>query len=166
MQSRTQPNPQQTQRTYRCRANNSSCNSISIGQSALDKYVHDITIAQLNKPVGLATCRQSPHDVRDSLRDARETLRGLSRQYARGEISRALLLAARNPPMAAMVSAGGDLARHLRRRVRDRYRFVPFATLSTPRQRTLIDAHISALVVHPAATTRDPALRVSVQARD
>lgn len=151
------------QLTYRCRTYPTSCQSISIGQKSLNEYVQDIAITQLREPAHLMAPLQDPASILEQLRDAQATLHDLARRYARYEISRISLMEARRPSEATIMSAGEELSRHLRLRVRDRYLSVPFAKISTPRQRTVVDSLLSAIEVHPATTTRDPASRVRVQ---
>ncbi|RCS61231.1 recombinase family protein [Microbacterium sp. JB110] len=150
-------------RIYRCLPNPTSCRSVRIRQASLDAYVRNAVMVEMRKPVSLTAPRLGPEDVLDRLQNGRENLRHLARQYARAEISRDALLEARKPCIDVLVSASAELTRHLRVRARDMYMSAPFARLSTPRQRTLIDTHVARLEVCPPTTTGDPASRVRMR---
>lgn len=154
------------QRVYRCRAQPSSCGRVAADMHRTDRAV----ISQLERlQASASTCPplRAPTILLGMLGAASAEMLTAAEQYGAGEITHDAFLHQRHHPASIITEADADLRKHLRARLLQQH---PDAaskvdSLTVGRQRAIVDALVSNLVIQPRRSSRHLDFRIELLPR-
>lgn len=154
------------QRVYRCRAQPSSC-----GRVAADMYRTDrAVIGQLGRLQSSASTwlpARAPATLLSLLGAASAAMLTAAEQYGAGRITHDVFLHRRRQPTSIIAEVDADLRRHLRVRLLQQHPESASAidVLTVGRQRTIVDALVSTLIVQSGRSGRHFDFRIELHPR-
>lgn len=153
-------------RVYRCRAQPGSCGRVAADMHRTDRAV----IGQLGRLQSSASTwlpARTPATLLSMLEAASAAMLTAAEQYGAGKITHDAFLRRRLHPTSIVTNADADLRRHLRARLLQQH---PDAAstidvLTVSRQRSIVDALVSTLIVQSGRSGRHVDFRIELHPR-
>lgn len=155
------------QRIYRCTAHPTSCGQVTADMTQVDQAIvtHLTALQPLyaeERPV-----LSPPESVLTALTTATSALHETARQYGAATITRETFLTRRLRLISIIEASDIELHRHLQERILQHYPDAPatMTSLSISRQRTIINALASKIIIRPRRPGSDITSRIQIQTR-